>query len=345
MAAAVAGPKAASLAPLRAGRCGAVRGGGAGRPRRGGTMELGARRRRRRRNRGPVSAGCGQRSLALTPVLLGCRPGGCPAGRGGRGPGPATLRPSELAALPGRSAGPTAAAPPPAPALQPGASSPPAPAPAWTSRRRRAARRRSRHCRPLAHGLQPRHCPVRAARLPGRRPPSGPQVAPGPRPAPHGRARGCPASGSLEFLWAARALAASGPVLAYPPPGSGPLPSVSPSTPDAPSSGAAGSRGPGLGSQAGLRVPEGVGSPREAGRGDGVRAGTTWPGCVLSGMLSRRGRWGRGARLSRLLRAGASASGKPLPLRVRCLRAMAISSCSSLPARDGSLVESTVLNY
>lgn len=77
--------------------CGVVRGGSAGRPRRGGTMELRAQPRRRRRDPGPVSARCGRTGcLVLAPSLFefgrAAAPGQGPgAGRVSTAPRPAKL--------------------------------------------------------------------------------------------------------------------------------------------------------------------------------------------------------------------------------------------------------------
>lgn len=165
----------------------------------------------------------------------------------------------------------------------------------------------------------------------------------------HG-ARGCPASGTSTSLRAPRALLRVWPSPACPPPRAPALPSPGFALPEpsAPQGwGPAGSRpqqrglalrGQGRGRAAREKRPAGRGE--RAARPEPLRPDGSSPGdfpCAAGG--------GRGAWLSRLLRARASASGKPFPLRLWYLGAMAISSSFSLLARDRSRVESRVLNY
>lgn len=161
--------------------CGVVRGGSAGRPRRGGTMELRAQPRRRRRDPGPVSARCGRTGcLVLAPSLCefgrAAAPGQGRARAGFSQPRGQRSCCSVSGAL-GRAAGPTAGrGAAPRLALPPAASSPPSAAPAP------ASRSRSRPRRPPPSGPGAAGCALPGLR--GRLPPCRPQVAPGPRLAP-----------------------------------------------------------------------------------------------------------------------------------------------------------------
>lgn len=285
--------------------CGVLRGGGAGRPRRGGTMELGAQPRGRRRNRGPVSAGCGRPdSSVLAPSLLGSGPSGCPGGGAGAGRAPAAPWLSEVAAsrraLSGGQRGPLrAAAPPRALPCSPAASSALAPAPAGASRRCSAARRL---LSPAPSSPVLRRGTARCV-LPGlrsRRLPSRPQLAPGPPLAPHAQCPGLPRVRDFHIP----RYRAPCPHVAQSPharrPGSGPLHGFALPAPlrrVPPPQGLRARGAPGLRSQA--RLPERraggrtTGERRAAGRGErAALPGAASRAWIIPGRLSLRGRRG-----------------------------------------------------
>lgn len=271
------GPAGGGVAGAAA--CGVVRGGGDGRPRRGGTMELGSPPRRRRRHRGPVSAGGGRPGSPVpAPSLLVSGPRGCPRGRRARTGTPQPRGQVKLLhrawcarARGGAHCGPRRR---PAPCLA--ARLHPS---LWLPRRPRlpavAARPggRSRSCRHAA--LRLRRCPVRARRPRGRRPPSRLQVAPRPPLAPHARR---PGPASVRDRHSLPGSARPRLHLAQPrcPPPCGPAPSVlgfalraplrpQVPAPHAPCSGAAGPRG--------SRPQQTCSAVRAQGRGSGSRRG------------------------------------------------------------------------
>lgn len=290
--------------------CGVVRGGGTGWPRRGGTMELGAQPRRRRRHRGPVSAGCGRPGSPVpAPSLLGSGPRGCPGGGQARAGPPQPRGEVKLLhrAWCARAGGGAHCGPRRRPAacltvrLHPSC---------WLPSRPRlpavAARRPSSPARspgPPAAALPVARYPA-AGQAPAIPAAGGAGAS---APIPTHDAGGCPASGTFTSLPASRASPAflpapraRRPVVQPSPSSASPSPRLcapGPPAPGAPSSRAAGPRGSRPRQRGSALRPQGTGSGSRRGArrrtGDKAsRLGAALPGWIVPGRLScarRRG--------------------------------------------------------